>query len=148
MADEEEYELLPRHEIENLKKDLERLKKHPLGEIPEGENILEAINNLNTNIKKLVDLFTKTESDLASQYSDSNAIDNINIIKQQNEQIAHGIVAVADLVREIKEETKPLSQEPKIPIPQPNQNTSFPSEQGMLRQQPFMPQAPNQPQNN
>ena len=70
MAENDEYELLPKHELETLKKEVERLKKHPLGDLKEGETLLDAVNNLNNSVRKLIDIFTKAEADLAKQYAE------------------------------------------------------------------------------
>lgn len=126
MAEDAEYELLPKEEVENLKKEIERLKKNPLGTLPEGENLLDAINNLNTNINKLIDIFTKAEADLVKEYADSNPADDIRAIKEQNEQIAEGLVSVADMIKDVKEEKQPISPGPKMPMPGPSVSAPAP----------------------
>ena len=103
MGKDDEYELLPKQEVDMLKKEIARLKKNPLGDLPEGENMLDAINNLNTNISKLIDIFSKAGADLASDYSEGTAVEDIKTIKEQNDDIAEGLVAVADMVKDIKE---------------------------------------------
>jgi len=131
LADDDEYELLPKQEIETLKKELERLKKNPLGELKEGESLLDSINELNSNIRKLIDIFTKAGADLDQQYNEFNPMGDLKTIRDQNEQIAHGIVAVGDLIREMKEnhkqeeenerEQQPVRQQgPRIPMVTPS----------------------------
>ncbi|HJX06158.1 MAG TPA: hypothetical protein VJ461_05590 [Candidatus Nanoarchaeia archaeon] len=137
MSEDDEYELLPRQEIEALKKEIDRLKKHPLGEMEEGDTLLEAINNLNNSIRKLIDIFTKAQTDLEGQYSEGAPLDDLKDIKDQNEEIAQGILAVADMLKEnkeagfkenreaglfktFKEEPSPeISSSPKIPMLRP-----------------------------
>lgn len=126
LAEDDEYELLPKQEIEALKKELERLKKNPLGDLKEGESLLDSINELNNNIRKLIDIFTKAGADLDQQYNEFNPMGDLKSIRDQNEQIAHGIVAVGDLIKEMKEdhkkeeaeeEAKPIKQQgPRIPM--------------------------------
>jgi hypothetical protein len=122
-ADDDEYEILPRQEIETLKKELERLRKNPFGETKEGENILDAINNLNNNIRRLIDIFTKAGADLEKDYGDVNGpIGALNDIKDQNEQIAQGVLAVADMVKDVRTDIaqsamrQSLSSEPRMPV--------------------------------
>lgn len=115
MAGDDEYELLPRQEVENLKHELERLKKNPLGELKEGKTLLDAVNSLNDNIKKLINIFTKAEADLAKEYSEGNPAQDLKSIKEQNEQIAQGLLAVADLVKEIKEPRNAMPSNPSFP---------------------------------
>lgn len=135
MSDNDEYELLPRQEIEALKKELERLKKHPFGEMEEGETLLEAINNLNNSIRKLTDIFTKAQADLETQYSEGAPLEDLKDIKEQNEEIAQGILAVADMLKEdkearefkeFKEESSPeIRSAPKIAMTRPTSMESM-----------------------
>lgn len=137
MAGDDEYEILPREEIETLRKEVERLKKNPFGELEEGESLLESINNLNANIKKLIDIFVKTEADLSEAYANSEGApamptEDLKTIKDQNEQIAQGIVAVADMLKDVKQmeeniedEKKPITGGPKIGLVRPSREPSL-----------------------
>ena len=89
--------------MEQLKKEIDRLKKNPLGDLKEGENLLEAINDLNNNIRKLIDIFTKASADLDGAYSDVSPVDDIRTMRDQNEQIAQGILTVADMLKDMKQ---------------------------------------------
>ncbi len=130
LADEEEYELLPRHEVEMLKKEIEHLKKNPFGELREGEDLLEAVNNLNHSVNKLISIFNKADEDMARYYSEVNPLEEMKGIKEQNEQIAEGIVAVADMVKDLKKQgpdksvgslsTTSTSSTPRTSTPQTN----------------------------
>lgn len=133
MAGDEEYELLPKEEIDNLKKEVERLRKNPLGEVEEGESILDSINNLNNNIKNLIDIFSKASADLKNDEGEVSPLNDLKEIKEQNEDLAQGLVAVADMVKNIKqgneqeqkvnlvpEENTPLSSGPRIAMVRPH----------------------------
>ena len=122
IAEEDEYELLPRQEVENLKKDIERLKKNPLGDLKEGETLLESINNLNTNIQRLIDIFAKAGADLEGEYSEASPVEDIKSIRGQNEQIAEGILTVADMLKEMKEGMSVSDQ----PMPSPRLGPRIP----------------------
>ncbi|MBN2459560.1 hypothetical protein JXB28_04720 [Candidatus Woesearchaeota archaeon] len=126
MAGDDEYELLPKEELDTLKKEIERLKRSPFGEMKEGETLLDAINNLNANIRKLIEIFTNAQAELESHYAEGGApVEDLKDIKDQNEQIAQGILAIADMVKETKSkvESQPppeLSHQPRIPIGRPD----------------------------
>ncbi|MBN2052584.1 hypothetical protein JW756_03710 [Candidatus Woesearchaeota archaeon] len=136
-VDDEEYELLPRQEIDNLKRELERLKKHPLGDMKEGETLLEAINNLNTNIRKLIDIFTKAEADLVKDYEENNPAETLKTVKEQNEQIAQGLVAVADLIKEMQG-----PRNPSMPQRSPVEQMNFDVAMQQSQMQPSQPSYP------
>ena len=136
MAEDEEYELLPRHEIDMLKKELERLKKNPLGELKEGQTLLDAVNNLNNNIKKLIDIFAKADADLAKEYSENNPAESLNTIKAQNEGIAQGLLTLSDTMNEMKEASRlapnrqfnqPQQQNMDFRMPPPDFTSQIPS---------------------
>ncbi|MFH0869790.1 MAG: hypothetical protein V1866_01915 [archaeon] len=149
MGRDDEYELLPRQEVENLKRELERLKKNPLGELKEGKSFLDSVNVLNDNIKKLIDIFTKAEADLAKEYSQGNPAQDLKVIKEQNEQIAQGLIAVADLVKDMKEPRNATPSNPSFPNTPAFAQTvpQYPSfqQQPMPDFQSFQAQMPPQP---
>ncbi len=127
LAEDDEYELLPKQEIEALKKQLERLKKNPLGDLKEGESLLDSINELNNNIRKLIDIFARAGADLDKDYNEFNPVGDLKTIRDQNEQIAHGLVSIGDMVKEInehkekeEEESSPNRQGPRIPMVTPS----------------------------
>ena len=130
LAEDDEYELLPKQEIEALKKQLERLKKNPLGDLKEGESLLDSINELNNNIRKLIDIFARAGADLDKDYNEFNPVGDLKSIREQNEQIAQGLVSIGDMVKDMKEEHKqeeekekeqqPIRQGPRIPMVTPS----------------------------
>ncbi|MBW2990964.1 hypothetical protein KY348_04635 [Candidatus Woesearchaeota archaeon] len=123
MPDKDDYELLPKKDMDDLRREVKGLKKDPFGETQQGKTLVEAISELNDNINRLIDIFARTEADLAKEYSQISAGDELGVIKQQNEQLAQGIVAVADMMKEIKdmkEEEMPISPGPKIPMIRPS----------------------------
>ncbi len=147
-GEEEDYELIPKQEVENLKKEIDKLKKNPIGTTKQGENLLDSINILNSNIKKLIDIFTNAESDLLKQYENSNPVEDIKHIKEQNDQIAQGLLAIADLIKQNKI-PKPIISSP---ITEPNnipnlegEKLGFPELNNVPVSQ--MNQPPNQPLN-
>jgi hypothetical protein len=108
---DDDYELIPKHELDALRKEIERIRKNPLGDLPEGETLLDEVKSLNSNIKKLVDIFANTESDLAKEYAEHNPLEEMKSIKEQNSQIAQGILALSDILKEVKEQNEKIREE-------------------------------------
>jgi len=135
LPEDDEYELLPKQQVEALRKEIEKLKKNPLGEIKEGESLLDSINELNTNIRRLIDIFARTGSDLDKDYTEANPMLDLKSIKEQNEDIAHGLVAVADMMKDVKDSVRqvkdaqdsnqPITPGPKIPMARPSAAPDF-----------------------
>lgn len=119
---EEEYALVPQHEVEELKKELEEIRKNPLAGTASGNDLLSSVNKLNESINSMMDLFKEAgehmgkEGITATGTSDEKhkqILDKLDAVIDQNKKIAKGIVAIADMV---KEGGKP---EPKKPAPKP-----------------------------
>ena len=125
---DDEYEILPKDELDYLRKEVEKLKKNPYGDTETGKTLLDSMQELNNSINKLISLFQTTQKELVEEYSKSNPSETLSEILDQNEKIAKGTLAVADLIKkqqesieEIKEQVKP---EPKKNINnQQNPNT-------------------------
>lgn len=133
MAGEEEYELMPHKKIEALKKEVEELKKGTASPEMQG-----SIQSLSDSINDLLGLFREASRDLnlekAAESSVEARVDQIveklDQVIDQNGKIAEGIVAVADMVTNIKEKkvapmpgvpprlgSMPLRMAPKGPMP-------------------------------
>jgi hypothetical protein len=109
---DDDYELIPKQELESLKREIEKLKKNPLGTVPEGDSLLGEIKELNSNMKKLMELFTNTEADLAREYAENNPAESLKAVKQQNEQIAQGILALADMIKQMRDDASTRTNAP------------------------------------
>jgi hypothetical protein len=137
MDDDGEYELLPRQEVDKLKKEIEKLKKNPLGELSENDSLIGAINDLNNNIKKLIDIFANTEAEIAKFYADNNPLDDLKAVKEQNEQIAQGLVAVADMLKNSNAPRDEMQRmQPSQQMPTTQQQPQMPSQQQQFSPQP------------
>jgi len=120
---DDEYEILPKDELDYLRKEVEKLKKNPYGDTETGKTLLDSMQELNNSINKLISLFQTTQKELVEEYSKSNPSETLSEILDQNEKIAKGTLAVADLIKkqqesidEIKTQVKPEKQEkPQIP---------------------------------
>ncbi len=135
---EEEYELTPYHELEELRKEIEKLKHTPLGETPSGNELLRAVQELNQSVKALTNLFKIAAEQLETGKNHEETtlhkfdpmVHKINELIDQNRKIAAGIVSVADLVKEKTEKvpepmlasarSEPAMASPQGPPPMPD----------------------------
>jgi len=101
----EEYELLSHREIVDLRDELRKLKLHPT------ERTLQlTMAELAGKVDKLIDIFGEAlheirieEGGLTFQDKMKPLVDRMDKILEQNSQIAEGVVAIADLVSELKD---------------------------------------------
>ena len=124
--DENQYEIMPIHEINEMKKEIESLKKQYLN-----KGVSSSIDTLNNNIKDLLAIFREATSEMREEQKVVDAskkrIDevslNVNELFEQNAKIAEAIIAVHDLSREMKEmmdEVVKKGAKPELATPVPN----------------------------
>lgn len=100
---------MPKEELDYLRKEVERLKRNPLGSTKEAENLLDAVHHLNENITTLVQIFQGANDEMLKMFHDKSLQDQMRKIREENAKIAHGIVAVAELVKGLeKQRGEPL----------------------------------------
>ncbi|OYT32877.1 hypothetical protein B6U93_00080 [Candidatus Woesearchaeota archaeon ex4484_78] len=117
-SEDEEYELLPHKEIEELKDELKKLKEF---EITPTKQMQVSIVELNKKLDKLITIFEDAihqvkveEGGLSFAEKMKPLLEKMNKILEQNSEIASGILAVADMIKELKgEEFKPKQKQPQ-----------------------------------
>ncbi len=104
--DEEEYELLPHKEIMQLKEELHKMKSF---EVEPTRKLTVNLVELNAKIDRLIAIFEEAnkqiiteEGGLTFQEKMKPLLEKMNKILEQNSEIAEGIVAVADIVKEFR----------------------------------------------
>ena len=115
---EEQYELVPYKEIQDLKHELAKLKEIP---IPTTKRLQVSIDDLALKIDRLTAIFEEAgheikteEGGLTFQEKMKPLFEKMNKVLEQNSEIAKGIVAVADLVNEMKSGGAPAPPPAKI----------------------------------
>ncbi len=104
---EEEYELLPHKDIVELREELRKLKSLP----PEAGRHAEAsFEELTKKMDRLTEVFEEAEKTIkieegAATFKEKMTpiVEKMNTILKQNSEIAEGIVALADIMNEIKD---------------------------------------------
>ncbi len=123
----EDYEILPQKEIQELKDELRKLKEF---EITPSKKMQVSLVELNNKLDKLLSIFEEAttalqveEGGLSFKDKMRPLAEKMNKILEQNSEIAQGIVAVADLVRDLRDDIgkgpmmKEQSIEPTPPMP-------------------------------
>ena len=127
--DNDDYTLLSSKEVSELKQDVEYLKKNPLGGSKEGRSLLEGIEKLNENIEQLIEIFKEASDMMKAEEREADVIlkriapieSKLDELSDQNQKIAKGILAVADMISEREEKPRmmPRPQMPPMQRPQP-----------------------------
>ncbi len=130
--EEEEYELLPHKEIEDLKEELAKLKEF---EIAPSKRLQVSLLELNTKLDKLITIFEDATHELRVEEGGLSftekmrpLLEKMNKILEQNSEIASGILALADMVKELKEtkEEAPSRMPEPMEAPRPMMEMPLP----------------------
>jgi predicted RNase H-like nuclease (RuvC/YqgF family) len=115
----DDYEIMPHTDIIKLKKEIDEIKKNPFSDSRQNKTLMDSMEELTRSINSLVDLFKVASEELKLEEHDSVLINEkispllkkINDLEQQNEKIAKGIVALADMMNEKKQRPmRPMQQ--------------------------------------
>ena len=122
---DEEYAIVSKKEFLALKKELDKLKKDPLGDSEQGENLQGSIDNLSKSLNVMLEVFKQAAQDMSLEDHDNALVgkqmgplnEKLDTLIEQNQKIAKGIVAVADMVKEKLDELKESRPESKPALP-------------------------------
>lgn len=116
----EEYELIPHEELEAIKAEIRKAKE--AGEQP--KKLAALISDLSYKIDRLLAIFEDAmraikieEGGLTFEERMRPIVERMNKILEQNSEIAAGIVAISDMIKEINEKLKPAALPPLPPLP-------------------------------
>jgi aldehyde:ferredoxin oxidoreductase len=102
-------------------------------------SLKKSIDDLNNTIKSFMSLFSKAGEELKKEPADDEKINSlmqkISSLEEQNEKIARGIVAVADMLKEKERRPKYPSSGYNSNNSRPTIKPSMPSSQNMQQQQ-------------
>jgi hypothetical protein len=146
---EDDYELVASKRISKLKDDLERLRsKNP--DTASMQQLQESIERLSTNLENILSVFEEAAEEMKLDDKETEVIaqkidplmDKLDAIIDQNKKIAQGVVAVADMISELKsKQGMPQQQKPRfVEKPMPPRQQEF---RPQMAPQPMMRPAPD-----
>jgi hypothetical protein len=135
----EDYELMPHAEISRLRKELSELK----GRNPDAamqEELNNSIKKLNEHLENMLLVFEEAAQEMRMEDRETEVIAakidplmmKMDEIAEQNKKLAKGIVAVADMVKDLKIVRPAKAPEPikAAPLPPVMKRPSFPPPEG------------------
>lgn len=144
---EDDYTLLSSKEVSELKQDVDYLKKNPFGGLKSGRSLQESIEKLNENIEMLIEIFKEASEQVKAEERESDVLikrimpmeQKLDELSDQNQKIAKGILAVADMVaakeqekpRPVQQQRPPQQSQPQQMIPRPMPQIQQPMNQRM-----------------
>lgn len=147
MPEEGDYEIMPYKEIVALKKEVEALKSRSGAS---SQDLLNSMDTLTKTMNSMLQLFKSAAEDMGLEDKEKQdftekigpMLERLDGLEEQNKTIAEGMVAIADMVKEMKGE-KPSLFKPK-PQKQESRRPKEPilPEYHPLRPAPMQPKAP------
>ena len=156
--DSDDYELMPKKEIDKLRKELSVIKKNPYGVSDKGQDLQQSIERLNSTINKFISILEDAQQDIIDEYQESKPVEKLNQILDQNETIARALISINDNLKKPSGDQSGQSTQSNQPSQYSRQSQSsdtaypdfsMPTErpQSPIPQQPQQSQQPNsQPQ--
>jgi hypothetical protein len=151
MVEEGPYEILPYAEIDNLKKEIDGLKRKSAS----SDEILDAINRLTKIMESMLHLFESAAAGMKKE-GEGSLGKKIDKLLKENETIAESILSVADIIKEgkpeekepyvVKKKAQPTMPPEPMPRFEPNPDFSMaPDFERPKFQRPPTPSMPMQP---
>jgi len=114
--DDEDYEIISKKDVAKLKDEIKQLRE---GGAPSESTVLSRLN-------QMLDMFKDASASMGEEGSSSSKLDEISSkmdkILDQHQQLAEGILAIVDMIKEAQGESEPAPKvEPQKPAPQPVQ---------------------------
>ena len=98
---DDDYEILPHHEPEYLRHEVEKLKKNPMGDTGTAQTLLDSMNGLTLAINKLLNVLESANDEIIKDYHENKTSMRMDRLAEQNHKLAEGMVAVGELVKQV-----------------------------------------------
>lgn len=108
----EEYELVPKKQLDYLLAEVEKLKRNPLGEGQHAHDLYNMMAQVNVNLQKFVSILQGASDEIVRDYRDETQSHKMNILMKQNEKLGEGVLLIADLLKELKAHFKKADEKP------------------------------------
>ncbi|HEY9701658.1 MAG TPA: hypothetical protein V6C58_04395 [Allocoleopsis sp.] len=94
--DSDDYEILPIQELEDLRREVNSLKRNNLTEGDKAKVLIESIDRLTISVNRLITILDDAQKDIIDEYQQSKPVETLHQIAEQNEMIAKALLAISD----------------------------------------------------
>ncbi|MBT5021779.1 hypothetical protein HON01_03060 [Candidatus Woesearchaeota archaeon] len=127
--DDEEYAIVSKKEFSKLETELDKFKKNPFEGSSDGASMQDSMSNLNGSMNTMMEVFKSAADELNLETHDTELItkqmgpiqEKLDLLTEQNQKIAKGIVAIAEMVKEkfeaMEEKLDNMKKEPMLSKP-------------------------------
>jgi hypothetical protein len=137
---------LPHDTIKKVQKGLETLKKKAAKQKSiSSDTFLNSVKNLDKNLSSLSNLFQEAAKDIKEEEEVTSGIkEKIDTLENENRKIAQGILAIADMIKELEDKIEkprapPMFMRGKRPVPPKIPPGLMPPKRHILTEPPVLP---------
>jgi hypothetical protein len=94
--DSDDYELMPSHELDDLRHEVSALKKGSMTDGDKARVLIESMDRLVVSINRLITILDDAQKDIIDEYQQSKPAEKLNQLLDQNEMIARALIAISD----------------------------------------------------
>jgi hypothetical protein len=125
--DSDDYELMPSHELDDLRREVSSLKKNTMVEGDKTRILIESMDRLTISINRLITILNDAQKDIIDEYQEAKPAEKLNQLFEQNETIARALISMSENLDRSK---NPLPI-PSSSSPNFSQSSSTPSYNAM-----------------
>jgi hypothetical protein len=94
--DSDDYEILPIQELEDLRREVNSLKRNNLTEGDKAKILIESIDRLTISVNRLITILDDAQKDIIDEYQQAKPVETLHQISEQNEMIAKALLSISD----------------------------------------------------
>ncbi len=96
--DSDDYELMPSHELDDLRHEVSMLKKGSMTDGDKAKVLVDSMDRLSISINRLITILDDAQKDIIDEYQESKPAEKLNKLLEQNEMIAKALIAISENV--------------------------------------------------
>jgi hypothetical protein len=93
-SDSDDYELMPSHELDDLRHEVSSMKKNSMAEGDKARMLIESMDRLTVSINKFTSILNDAQKDIIDEYQASKPTEKLNQLLDQSETIAKALIAM------------------------------------------------------
>ncbi len=92
----DDYELMPSHELDDLRREVNTLKKGSMTDGDKARVLVDSMDRLSISINRLITILDDAQKDIIDEYQESKPAEKLNQLLEQNEMIAKALIAISE----------------------------------------------------
>jgi hypothetical protein len=118
-SDSDDYELMPSHELDDLRHEVTAIKKNSMAEGDKARMLIESMDRLTMSINRFTSILNDAQKDIIDEYQASKPTEKLNQLLEQSETIAKALIAMNENLNNSSRNSQPT------PTPTPTPTVDY-----------------------